>query len=717
MSDTAPIFDDLVRAGASARQHSASLEPLIEGTARQIATLQEAMKALRHRQHNFDVGSEGERRAAARVQQVLLDFGSTNWHLLADRCWPGTRRANIDLILVGPPGVLLLDAKTWAEPRISAGALWRGQENADDELAKSRRAAESVAESLADIGLAPAAVQSLIVLVGRKFAGVEVGGVRVVGEKSLSSELLRLPRRLDSAQVSMLVAAVDERCPPASVLSPPRRRVISRATQATSDEFASDALLDTKDIWDAAIEAATREPIEAWMTWLHPAQTHLVTRRYSGPARVRGAAGTGKTVVALHRARELARRPGARVLVTSFVRTLPQVQESLFHRLAPDLAGRVEFRGLHSWAVRHLRMRGHALDIAGDDGRHAFETAWADVAPHGVLASSTLPKPYWQEEIEHVIKGRGLTKLDDYLGLMRIGRRTPLREEHRHAVWKLYLAYQQHLRDSGKHDWADVVLLALDSVRREQVAPPYTAVIVDEVQDLSCTGLKLLHALVGDAPDGLLLVGDGQQSVYPGGFTLRETGVSVAGRATVLNRNYRNAGEILAAAFEVVGSDDFDDLDESTVSAVRDIEIDRQGGVVGRYVAPNLAAERAELVRALKYAKAEGVRTGDMAVLVPDNRTAQGWASVLRNTGIEVALLDREYDGTTSDAVKVGTYQRAKGLEFACVFLPGHDHAVAPRSDAESDDAYRERAELQRRQLFVAMTRARDRLWLGALSR
>jgi superfamily I DNA/RNA helicase len=75
-----------------------------------------------------------------------------------------------------------------------------------------------------------------------------------------------------------------------------------------------------------------------------------------------------------------------------------------------------------------------------------------------------------------------------------------------------------------------------------------------------------------------------------------------------------------------------------------------------------------------------------------------------------------DYRGTTSDAVKVGTYQRAKGLEFKCVFIPDRDRAVSPRAAEETEDAYRERAELQRRQLFVAMTRARDRLWLGTLA-
>ncbi len=710
--EAAPIYDDLVRAGASAKAHADSLEPLIESTARQIATLQQTMAALRQRQRHFKSGSEGERQAAAAVHQVLVDLNSTDWHLLADRRWPGTRNANLDLILIGPPGVLLLDAKNWKEPDIRAGSLWRGQSNEDDALDKSRRAADAVADVLAGLGLAPIAVRPFIVFVGLKRAARELQGVTLIGEKSLSSELVRLPRRLDSAQVGMLTAAVDENCPPASVLWPPQRRVVRRDAPASSGVDGNDTLIDTQEIWDAAVEAATREPIESWMTWLHPAQSQLVTRRYSGPARIRGAAGTGKTVVALHRVRELAKRPGSRVFVTSFVNTLPQVQESLFNRLAPDLARRVEFLGLHKWAVRLLRDRGTIVRVA-DDGRREFEAAWSDVGASGVLGSSAVPASYWRDEICHVIKGRGLVDVDDYLGLVRVGRRTPLREEQRRAMWELYQAYQQNLRDADESDWADVMSLAFDSVLREPVMPAYTAVVADEVQDLSCVGIRLLHALVGDAPDGLLLVGDGQQAVYPGGYTLSEAGVSVTGRATVLNRNYRNATEIFSTALEIVRSDLFDDLDTDSLPGARNVIVDRQGGVVVARTTRSFVEQRSELIRALQAAIADGVGPGEIAVLVKFRRDVETWLVSLNAADILATSL-ADYDGKSSDAVKVGTYQRAKGLEFACVFLPDYDRAIDKQTETETEEAYRERAELQRRQLFVAMTRARDRLWLGS---
>jgi mRNA-degrading endonuclease RelE of RelBE toxin-antitoxin system len=64
-------------------------------------------------------------------------------------------------------------------------------------------------------------------------------------------------------------------------------------------------------------------PWDKWTVFLHPDQREIVERQYAGPARISGSAGTGKTIVALHRAVYLARaNPNARVLLTTFSDTL-----------------------------------------------------------------------------------------------------------------------------------------------------------------------------------------------------------------------------------------------------------------------------------------------------------------------------------------------------------------------------------------------------------
>ena len=182
----------------------------------------------------------------------------------------------------------------------------------------------------------------------------------------------------------------------------------------------------------------------------------------------------------------------------------------------------------------------------------------------------------------------------------------------------------------------------------------------------------------------------------------------------MLNRNYRNAAEVIRHALTVVSDDRFDDLESEPEPGARAVEVERPGGQVATVACDNQQSQRAVLIHALRWTIDHGTRPGDIAVLTSSNHKATEWHDALTAAGVPATFL-REYDGHTVDAVKVGTYQRAKGLEFACVFLPDHDQAVPARGPDETDDAYRDRAELQRRQLFVAMTRARDRLWLGSV--
>lgn len=455
-------------------------------------------------------------------------------------------------------------------------------------------------------------------------------------------------------------------------------------------------------------------PIEDWMVYLDPSQQDLVNRTYAGPARIRGAAGTGKTVVALHRARALA-RVGKRVLFTTYVRTLPEVYQQVFARFAPADRDRVEFANVHRWALRYLHRNGVHLRVDTTIANRAWQTAYREVVTTGSpLRKAGLTSRYLHDEVEWVVRGRALPDLAAYLALERNGRGTPLSKEQRGQVWHLAERYAEELAARRVHDFSDVLLRAIDVAQRHAGSPEYDAIIVDEAQDLTEAALRLLYTLVGDRPNGLLLVGDGQQSIYPGGFNLAALGVQVRGRSHVLTHNYRNTREIYTAAHSVVadgGSDNGGDRLELTAP---DVELSRTGPAPTVVSGTNEAEHDAALVAALESAVDEGAGTGDLAVLVPTNALAERYAGVVTNLGLATQLLD-EYDGSPNAFVKVGTYQRAKGLEFKRVFLPRLDadglHELArPGEDAQM---HTERIALLRRQLFVAMSRARDGLWLG----
>jgi superfamily I DNA/RNA helicase len=453
------------------------------------------------------------------------------------------------------------------------------------------------------------------------------------------------------------------------------------------------------------------------MVFLHPDQVRLTERPFAGPARVRGAAGTGKTVVALHRARHLADTHDGTVLFTTYVSNLPPVFAELYRRLDAATAGRVEFINLHKWAWRFLARRGErpATDPQAVDA--AFAAAWSHtVTADGHIRRRGYGRGYYREELDWVIKGRGLDRLDAYLALERTGRGSPLTEPHRREVWALYEEYQQELVRRAVVDFNDVLARALRLVRDGGLDQPYAAVIVDEAQDLTEVGVRLAYELAGqDKRDGLLLVGDGQQAVYPGGYSLRSVGIDVRGRSAVLRVNYRNTRQVLEAAGRLVEGRPFDDLDERPADGRRDVDCLREGEP------PQYAAFEHDddhdlaLVAAIdEAARAPGCSPGDLAVLVPTNRLVDAYGRRIAELGYRTVKLER-YEGRPSDEVKVGTYQRGKGLEFKWVFLPRLDPATLQERKRfnEDDDAYAERLDLLRRRLFVSMTRARDRLWLG----
>jgi superfamily I DNA/RNA helicase len=455
-------------------------------------------------------------------------------------------------------------------------------------------------------------------------------------------------------------------------------------------------------------------PIEDWMVYLDPDQQDLVDRTFSGPARIRGAAGTGKTVVALHRARTLA-SIGRKVLVTTYVRNLPEVYRQIFARFAPAERQMVEFANVHRWALRYLHRHRVPIRVDPRGADRAWRAACQQVITSGSpLRRAGLSQAYLHEEVEWVIRGRALASLDAYLGLERAGRGTPLSKELRGEVWRLAERYTAELAERGVCDFTDVLLRAHQVVTDLGGEPEYDAVIVDEAQDLTEAALKLLYAIVGDRPNGLLLVGDGQQSIYPGGFNLATAGIQVRGRSYVLTRNYRNTSQVYRFAQAVLDSRGVNEGGDIPEPEIRAVELSRTGQAPALAGAPTLDEHDLALAAAVEAAVDIGTGIGDLAVLVPTNSLAERYTEVIGSLGLPTQPLS-EYDGTPNSFVKVGTYQRAKGLEFKQVFLPRLDPdglREARRAD-EDDDAYGERLALLRRQLFVAMTRARDAIWIG----
>jgi superfamily I DNA/RNA helicase len=647
-----------------------------------------------------------------RLARTLIELEPLGYTLLADRRRPGSARGGVDLVLVGPGGVVLVDTRPWSDVVVADGRVRRGTEDATAEVERLADLLHATQGELAELGLAPGEVHAMIAFTGDDVPRTQLFGVTLLGEAAAVTEIARLGRRVPASRIGDVRALLEHLFPPLTTgpVTIPSAAVPPPVLPPDGARLSSD------ELQEALLDDLRRAPVEEWMTFLHPGQARLVRRSFSGPARIRGAAGTGKTVVALHRAAHLARVTGGPVLVTTLGRTLPRVLGTLLHRLAPDVADRVEFSSVHGFATDLLAARDTFLDVDAEAASRIFDEIWRTHGLDGPLGRIDPAARYWYEEVSAVIKGRGLTRFEQYEGLPRHGRRRPLNVEQRAAAWALYVAYEIALRERGVADADDVVLEAEASLR-ETPLHRYRAVVVDEAQDLSTVTLRMLHSLVGDLPDGLTLVGDGQQSIYPGGATLAEAGISIAGRSVVLDTNYRTTAEIAGFAGLVVRGDRYVDLEGAPATA-ESAATPRRGPRPVHTVFPSRAVHDRSLVERVRRIVAEaeengsGAVLGDIGVLALYAWHAREAAEALEEAGIPTIDL-AAYDGTPVEAVKVGTIKRAKGLEFSEVLVVRTPPYLVQPGGATLDEAAEERAALQRRELFVAMTRARDGLWVG----
>ena len=475
------------------------------------------------------------------------------------------------------------------------------------------------------------------------------------------------------------------------------------------------------------LERIAANPIEDWMVFLHPLQRAATTRRYEGPARIRGSAGTGKTVVGLHWAAERARRSrdegeGLPVLFTTYVKTLPPVFENLYKRMPDAIEGAVEFINVDKLAYRVCQEAGERRWVDGAAVRETSKEAFNSVIVAGTpLGDDGISRTYLEEEVRNVIKGRGLSTVEEYLEIQRTGRGTGFRERRRRQVWKYMEAWDSGMAARGTGDFADTMIRAVELAGQRPEAT-YRSAVIDEAQDLTIMGLQLVRALVNgpggvDRPDGLLIVGDGAQRIYPGAFTLRQAGVEVRGRTTVLRRNYRNTAEILEAAMAVAGRATVVDMDDEPGEAPH--RRDEERGEAGRTgVKPLLVdcrddeRENEFLVERIRAIVASGeVGLGDIGVFLPFARSVSGMIKRLGDHGIPGLNLEK-YEGVPADKVKVGSYKRAKGLEFKVVILPRVKAGSVPKKQGknQSDEEYAEQRGLAVNEFYVAMTRPRDQL-------
>lgn len=471
------------------------------------------------------------------------------------------------------------------------------------------------------------------------------------------------------------------------------------------DSVTSVAALDGTDL-----QQVLQASIDEWMFYLHPSQERVVRHSPTGPSRVRGGPGTGKTVVALHRAKHLVRAGEAeRVLLTTFVRVLPTTWRRLLERFAPNEADQIATSTVDSVAARIVVVADGEQDVLTDEqARQKLADEALDDA--GVTNRSGA---WLLAEVDAVLAGRGLTTVEAYLEVSRAGRGSALSRPDRLLIWDAYQHYVRRLRRSGRTDFGQLRLRALE-LAREGHGGRFDAVIVDESQDLRAVHVELLKAL--DRSEGhraFMLVGDGQQSVYPGGFSLRSVDLDVRGRSWVLRSNWRNTQAIMDVAAVVLGEQAVRDLEEDTGVAADAAPPRRLGDPPELHLVAS-EPQAVDLTADLLREALVDLDPAEVAVLGRTKKVADRGIAAIRAAGgqaVRITELPKLADGAPG-RIRVGTFEYSKGLEFKLVVLLGPERgawAVRPYWLTERDDQ-RDWWDAERRRLFVAMTRARDRL-------
>ncbi|WP_208320425.1 UvrD-helicase domain-containing protein [Salinibacterium sp. ZJ77] len=664
---------------------------------------------------NFEAAAASEHR----LERTLSPLQAQGFHVLPDRRWPGSARAQVDFVVVGPSGVFIVDAKTWKDVRVERSGgesrVFQGDDDVTERFAGLADLGVTTEQLLAEIGLAPTEIHTLAVFTNRRDLRAGVMGVELMSESAVVERILSRGRRLSQVDVERVLMSVISHFPPYASTAAPASVVVTAPPAPAKTEQAE--LLTIDQINAAALAGLLAEPIESWMAFLHPEQARVVRRTFNGPCRIRGAAGTGKTVVGLHRAAHIARSRPGKVLVTTYVRTLPDVLSALMSRMAPEVSDRVEFESVHALAGNILKARNVRYRLDGRKASELWMRVWREHGARGAVGQIDPNERYWREEITTVIKGRGLSNLAEYENCARPGRERRLGPVQRAAVWDLYLKYDSALRAARVWDFEDLILHAEASLRDTPLTG-YSAVVIDEAQDLSCAMIRMLHLLVGDGPDAFNLIGDGQQSIYPGGYTLAELGISISGRGVVMSQNYRNTAEIARFADSLVRESSFVDIETGGGAAADAAEYLRSGPkpTVARFgTKPRHDAAVVDYVR--DATSDATIRLGDIGILAMYQHQVNDLIAALTAAGIPAINLEK-YTGQAVDAVKVGTIKRAKGLEFKLVAVARAPLALLDGGSAKAEigSAERERIALELRELYVAMTRARDGLWVGVLA-
>lgn len=457
------------------------------------------------------------------------------------------------------------------------------------------------------------------------------------------------------------------------------------------------------------LERALEFPWEKWTVFLHPAQRAFVERDYGGPARISGSAGTGKTIVALHRAVRLARQqPEARILLTSFSHTLSNVLKIKLDRLVgnePQVQDRID---VHSVPGLGRSLYEEQFDTAKIVSDETISTLLAEAASQ--VPDHGFPEQFLLCEWSEVVDAWQLKTWEDYRDVVRLGRKTRVGGKQRELLWAIFAKLRSALEQRGLQTWPDLFTRLADHFATSSELP-YDAAVIDEAQDLGVAPLRFLASLGRGKPDGLFFTGDLGQRIFQTPFSWKALGVDIRGRSHTLRVNYRTSHQIRAQA------------DRLLPLSLADVDgnLEDRRGTVSVFNGPpptikifeDTAAETEAVATWIAERLAEGTAPEEVGLFVRSKAQLERAVAAAKRSATRHLVLGDEVE-TAPGHLSLSTMHLAKGLEFRAVAVMACDDEVLPlqeRIETVTDESELEEVyNTERHLLYVACTRARDRL-------
>lgn len=463
---------------------------------------------------------------------------------------------------------------------------------------------------------------------------------------------------------------------------------------------------------DEEMERMLEAPLEKWRVFLHPTQRRLVTMHANGPVRVLGGAGTGKTVVAMHRAVWLAENffteASDQLLFTTFTRNLAaDIKENLRLIGSPSVLERIEVVNLDAWISRFLGQQDYEYTI---DYRGEAEDLWEKAL---MMAPEGRDRTFLRNEWEQVIQPNGIRSEKGYMRVSRIGRGTPLQRSARAEVWPVFDEYQSLLNEHKLRERPGALRDARRILEDEGDILPYRAILVDEAQDMGKQAFKLIRQMIpgGDQENDIFIVGDAHQRIYDRQVVLKHCGINIVGRGRKLRVNYRTTEENRQWAVGLLEGAEYDDLDGGTDD--QEVYKSLMQGEEPRVETFDTFQDEAEAIgEYLQQRKNDGQPLRDTCIIARTKSLLDNYSGALRAADLSTYTIqkDRAEDRSAS-GVRLATMHRAKGLEFERVIIAGVTEGMVPLDKAlagAEDEATREQIRKRERSLlYVSVTRAK----------